>query len=1002
MEFAKRIGELAHFTRRLSRVQADEARSRKLIAAARNAPRPEDGEEARGLRLSLARQRISSPAAAHQRAVVGCVAAQNQLLLRRIPLSVSLVERSWWKLDCRQKERAAKRDTASSALLGDGAVVLAQLPGTSPSAPLVDSDTLSTPPARGGATRMPHSSRGASAQQLDAVVLLLQLLHGAEEARRRLLREKEAAAQRRVSAAQGSWQDFRREFAPQLRRHAGRHTSGTRIGDDDLAVLRDAADSLQHRCRAAKDDALLLRESLLARPYVSARLWRLLLRDSIWAAAVVEHRRAAAAAPATPLASPATRLLLMCVALARLSMGILRDYVEGKSLSQHAPRFVVSLPSRAWRARSRGHTTRLEEEEEEKMPQPTTVTEEARVSRVAGAAAAASGAFPALAEGHEDGDDDGDALFAMLHGAAQTASSPAAAGDAPSTQPAATKPPSSTIAGGSARSRKGAASMRWMPAHAAQVIPLITETLALFSHVLPELDVPALLRLDCAAELSDLCVTLQRVGSTLVTLAPPPPAPSPDGGTRAAASLPRTLGGLEAAIAAIAGQVKQHLVAQLCTRSAEESASGAGVDAASSADLRLSPAHAARWTVQLHALRLLPVDDADAALLVSQLLLCMFPELRTNTSRVLQDLARQSSLVAFSTRAHRAKLYAHHGRRGAETHLLGTTVQQARLQQRQLAAALREQHMTEVHAQELGKLARTLSSGDLVRLIQLCANHAGSRYAARRHAMPVEALDATVLGCLFLSEALLISGALQASPDAPSALSLHELAVLWDAAALLAPLIRARRSPPRNSGRGGGGGTGPGLPRHALAPRAESILWAAFAEHVLTVVNGALALHVQGLERKRLSESTAMRRTRPASGGGGMAGDDAAPEAEAVLCDGTVTVDAVVSLAAALLQYSACDDAVSASGGGGDGGGGGVRIPSSLQTVQREARVLARLLQEVVLHDRNLWRSLRSLPSGQRDVVERHLVECFQTMGTMDNATARALEALRQPHHIDL
>ncbi|KAG5489713.1 hypothetical protein GH5_00594 [Leishmania sp. Ghana 2012 LV757] len=976
MEFSRRLGELAHLARRLSRVQANEARARCLLASACSVPNVVENQDDFGLRFSASQQRARSPASAHRQTLTACAAAQNQLLFRRIPLSVSLVERSWWKLECRQQQREAPRDAAQvpAGTTVSSAAGSASSLSTSSASVSSFSPALATEPKATKALSVTQSSPAASRQQLDAVSLLLNLLHSVEEARRQLLRRKEGMAQRRCHEADVKWKRFQKEFASQLRRcnRSSRYQDDL-CSKDDVARLQEAADTLQERCRAAKADASLLRSSLLARSLVSARLWQLLLRKSVWTAAVMEHKRAAATGDSSMAASISTRLLLMSLTFARLSMGVLRDYVEGRCFSRRAPRFVVSMPSRSRHSR-------------QQKREASSLDGGAAQSAVAAKTSAEAADRMRDSMGRPETDatpeaSEEDALFAMLQENLQAPSPAAAAGGlAPASSALGAHDPASDSAKRKRRLHRGA-SMRWIPPHSALVVPLASETLTLHSFLLPELDVPLLLQLGCAAELVHLCVTLQRLASGVLALAPPP-MPSHADNKESATSLQHTLSGLEDAIRTVGNQVKEHLIMKHGIRPPRDAV-------VADTPGHLKPSDAARLAVQLHTLRLLPVGDAPASLLLSQLLRDMFPELRTKTSRVLREKARQSSLLAFATRTHRMKLCAQHGRRGAEGYILGTIVQQARLQQRQLAVALREQHISEVHVQELGRLAGSLPSSELVRLIQLCASHVSSSHFAQhpRRASSAEAFDTSVTGCLFLVEALLVSGALQTTPNQSSALplSLHELAILWNAATLLFPPIRARRAQQFV------GSARRSHPLHAM--QTESIIWATFAEHILVTINGALAQRLQNLEQQRHHESTAMQCARVTSGKN-AASDVVVEGKEAILTDSRVTADALVSLASGVLEYAEYDESLS------------TRSDTATThcfslPVQKLVRVLARLLQELVLHDRQLWRLLRILPASQRNAVERQLVRCFQTMDMMDATTTRALEALRRRSHVE-
>ncbi|KAG5490703.1 hypothetical protein JKF63_00825 [Porcisia hertigi] len=971
MEFAKRLSELAHLTRRLSSVRSHEARARHHFDSTRPAPILAKDEDEVGPRISAGRRRGRSSASAHPSTLSYCAAAQTQLLFRRIPLSVSLVERSWWKLEYRQKQRVAQRNAAhasadptdSTSANGVSSLPHSDVTVSSPSsAPTMQPD-------EGKTLSVKQPSPTTSRQQLDAVVLLLRLLHTVEEARRVFLRGKEETAQRRCVAADAKWRKFQQDFAGQLNRCTRKNgEKSDKHNEDELALLRETANTLQEQCRSAKNDFSMLRTSLVARSFVSARLWQLLLRKSLWAAAVMEHKRAAAGGESSTAAPPAQQLLFMCLAFSRISMGVLRDYVEGRSFSRHAPRFVVSMPSRSWHVRKRKADT-------------SSLNEPAAPSAPAAASVKALGEAPDTKDfGSSEkalGDSE-DALFLMLQ---ESVTSPHCTATDPPLAMSTLRAcgPDSTRA--KRKQRSGSVMpMRWVPPHTAHVIPLASETLTLHSLVLPEMDVPALLRLGCAAELLDLCVTLQRLASGVLALTPQQMS-SPVSSEEASTSQQRTLHRLEDAIITVGQEVKRHLIAKQyihCPRE-EGTATMPG---------RLEPVEAARLAAQLHALRLVPPGDAGSAILLSQLLRDMFPELRTKTSRVLQEKARQSSLLAFATRPHRMKLYAQHGRRNAEGYVLGTIVQQARLQQRQLVAALRERHLTEVHVQKLGEMAGSLPLSELVRLIQLCASHASCSDSAQllKQALPAEALDTLVTGCLFLAEALLISGTLQTNSGQPSAFSLQDLAILWDATTLLFPLIRAQRVHQR------GGSAGRLLTSHTVRP--QSIIWATFGEHVLVTVNGALAQRLQNLEKQRQHESTAMRRAR-STREGKAAVDVAVKESETVMTDSQVTVDAIVRLATGVLEYAAHDEGVAAHSGTAS-------TPISVLAVRKSVRVLARLLHELVLHDRQLWHSLRILPATQRNIVGHQLVKCFQAMDMMDDTTTRALDMLDRCSQVEL
>jgi hypothetical protein len=1013
MEFVRRIGELAYLTRRLNRVRAENARARRLLASSRFAL-PHDtsavdnvtGENGEG-RLFVARRRQYRRALASPDALSRGARVQDQLLARRIPIAVSLVERSWCKLDRRQRERDEKQrhwlhepTTAASVsgFLGGGGAEKGRLLAAS------HSSTLSQMALRSSSTEARPRSCGdepqsirelansadtqqtrrnctpAPRQQLEAVYLLLQLLHSIEQARRQHLQEKQSAAQRRSAMAESVWRRFQKDFATQLhqRRPTAKQQSGAEtLSAADAALLRETADTLQRRRRVARDDLALLQSSLLARPFVSAQLWRLLLREPVWVAAVAEHKRAAAQCNHSSRAQPpdVTQLLFCCLALARISMGVLRDYVQGGQLSRQAPRFVVSLPSRI-------HLARLGDAAETvKSTKPSGTEDVEKVKEVEGLSSGA----PTPSSPHpveEQLEATPDVVLSMLQSAAETAALPASSTDE-------ARRTSSAVSSAAVPHKRSGFTMRWIPPHTAEVLPLVENTLALHAFVLPELDISVLLQRGCAPELVHLCVTLQHLATATLAL-------SQDRGDKGESSstLHRTLHALNGALRAVGALVVAHLVEE-CQAPSQEVSRVAG-------RRHRTPDDAARLAVQLHGLRQLPTGDAGVAALLSTLLIDVFPELRTQTSRVLHHKARQSSLLAFATRPHRHKLLQQHGRKNAETFLLETVVQQARLQQRQLAAVLREQYVTEAHVQALRALGQSLSLSELIQLFQLYARHiaeAGRSEVGWKPSSSQE--DLWVTGCLFLAEAVLLRGNVQHDDPEEPQYTVSELATLWNASAVLFPHIRTRRA--RQVAQQKAVAAPPGRPRVASSAHTESLIWATFAEHVLSGVNAALARRLQWLEERRQSEATAMRR-----GGQGAqkSTHNVPPEetAELSLASQPLSINSVVALVTGVLEYALQDEALRESIGGSaiTGSSPNAHAPSSLQPIRQSVRILSHLLHELVLHDRPLWHQMRSLPTAQRDAVEQQLRECFHSFGMLDGTTARALSELNREEDVDV
>lgn len=125
-----------------------------------------------------------------------------------------------------------------------------------------------------------------------------------------------------------------------------------------IQVLQQRREHVLLQQRENKDDAhMLQRQSLLARPFLTAKLWRWLLQPEVWAAALRGRSSLSFTSTTSPSSSSFhasglsdVQLVRVLWCWARVVMGVLRDVVEAhQPLPVCSPRFVVSLPTRAYR-----------------------------------------------------------------------------------------------------------------------------------------------------------------------------------------------------------------------------------------------------------------------------------------------------------------------------------------------------------------------------------------------------------------------------------------------------------------------------------------------------------------------------------------------------------------------------------------------------------------------------------------------------------------------------
>lgn len=426
---------------------------------------------------------------------------------------------------------------------------------------------------------------------------------------------------------------------------------------------------------------------------------------------------------------------------------------------------------------------------------------------------------------------------------------------------------------------------------------------------------------------------------------------------------------LESVVLAASRRVYEALVGQVVIESG-----GADVTALrrnSSGSTALTPCRAARLILDLDSLQLLGGTRRDTAKLLDQLIPVIFPPLRNNTHEMLQSKLRQSSLLAFTTRRHRHALARQFGEESlasgswgggsamlspsrAEAYLHGTVVQQARLQQRQMAAALREKYLTEVQQSVIVQLAQSLPLYDGLMLLQILATHASQmpvaqrcrELASRRMCAVVYAAEAVLMSALSMRrrQAEIVTNSpasrvlhhenhdddydydydyygedhICASNGAPprrtvATLPLDALAPVWTALSALWEVVDHRREmqqTQRRSRGGGGGQTHQGRAGDggATTGHAETRVMAQLTDYVLSDMNAVLAHRLQCLEKDKMRRTLSSASSTRAWNHDSQGPDDA------------VHVRALAMLARGLTEWGASVYVTAAPSHGGGGG----------------------------------------------------------------------------------
>lgn len=750
---------------------------------------------------------------------------KERLLFRRIPIQLSLIERSIRKEKARAKTLIQKRKEPTTDITTSTASASQQLVpvGTEP-------------------TRAPSAFHSAAV--LERFLLSLQYA----EKQRSLFYKAKA-------------QDMERQKEALLERM---HTiESNNNGGKEAPMLQ----KLQNKFGTTDEDLRLLRASLIASPYLSARLWKEVAHSSVWASVVKEHRQ-----------SGDDMVLVLSDAFARVALGALADYVRGSDIHAVLPRFVVSLPSASYRRRQR----------QTKPPE-----------------------------------EDSDALLNMM---VQTAASQAEEGEEKASVPAPT--------------------LRWMPPHSAEVLPLAVDTLALQSFILADLDVQALLAPPHSSR--SVLVLFRLLGATQkmasVTLA----LLADSAGSRGEAEqqrvhdvLRRTERGLLSVAAAAKAELTAGIESQRYVLTATEWAAH-GADAA-------------RLLLWMDNLQLLRPRDRETRVILSHLVLALFPELRTNTRRVLEEKSRAMSLAAFMTRRHRRKLAKELRSPGeVESYLRDTTVQRARLETRRAELALRERYLSNVHSKAVVEVCEALSASEVLHLFRLLA-------AAVTAEEVVSPSSTAMAACLFVGEGILLTGLLEtAAAEARSGVLLSSVADFYVSLALLC-------GPMSQLSAGGGGDR---------TSESQRVTFAFLLEAAMTHINGALTVRLSHLRAAKNLEHEAMKYERRRAA--------AAPGADAAA--GMIHVRQLASVMVAVREVLEASAPT--------------RSLARRHEIRASASGQAHQLKELLFHDREVWSEIRRLSASERQVFEEEARWCFSVSGTLDNTTTELLVRLCGPQSV--
>lgn len=254
--------------------------------------------------------------------------------------------------------------------------------------------------------------------------------------------------------------------------------------EGDIAMLQEKRARLAQRLEENETDRQLLRDSLVARPFLSARLWGFLCREDVW----VAWMRSRAFVKSTPtdsiLFSPSgprstdSSASLPLVRLvwwwSRLVLGVLHDVLGPyhQPLSTISPRFVVSLPSRRRRYRDRGRDEREAPRRCQRGGESSSLSKEEEGVAV------------------PDRIPKGQAPSGFVSSASQPASTSTSPLQGEGRVARSHFPPSPRP-----RPRPRQISLQWMPAASKRLLPLLVQTLGVWRLLLAEVDVRSVLQM---------------------------------------------------------------------------------------------------------------------------------------------------------------------------------------------------------------------------------------------------------------------------------------------------------------------------------------------------------------------------------------------------------------------------------------------------------------------------------------------------------------------------
>ncbi|ORC90333.1 putative guanylate cyclase [Trypanosoma theileri] len=698
----------------------------------------------------------------------------------------------------------------------------------------------------------------------------------------------------------------------------------------DATVLAAARQSVSE----VKADIELLRDSLLSRSYISARLWRFLLREEIWLSALMESQEKKKDTYGSSIGVGNTKsVLLMLLSLTRISLGVLQDVLQGHSLNTRAPRFVASLPSRKIRHGVKSHTSLKDTEKQQKKDDDDGVLTNAVIKPTT----------------HVEDNEVDDMMAMMMMMTETTTTTETMTSSVKDTIPKdkdnekEEKSLSSSLitskTGVKNKNEKAALMrLRWLPPSSCDAIPLVLETLAMCSHVLSALDnhntLLLLSNLEEATELFELLSVLQTTASLLLAL--------PVDEHSSEVTLHRTLHHLEDTMLKCANSAKEALITQMNGEMEP-----------------LPPVKAARLLLGLNSMQLIHTEERVSQQLLTQFVLQIFPQLSTGTQRALLEKSRQNSLFAFATRGQRAKLYRDHSRQEVESTLLNSVRVRARLQQRQMQAALRTKYLESVNNRSVGQLADSLPVYSLISLLHLLARTAND---TERRMEVVDAQGRLITAALFVAEAIMIAGAHRSSSSStdenaslmllPSDLPplLSALSVLWQLSSERYQLMRHSNNSHniRQSKR---------MKQEIMSDsvaKSEFIMVSYITEVVFNAVNAAISERV---ERAEAEAEVVMSVAK----GKEMDGNH------------LLSLKDMIAVIAALSEW--CD-----------------LPPNKKSTANVETS--ARLIKRLLISDVQLWSELRGLSESRREAFLSTLRDVMRRSNMMDAVVSKALSAI--------